>query len=179
MGPGRRDFLRTGAFAVLALALGPSRARAMGAEPRQLRLLNTHTGERADVTYFEGGDFVPGALAELDRLLRDFRTGEVHPIDPGVLDIVWSLARGADRPRGTIDVVSGYRSPRTNALLHERSQGVAVHSMHLQGRAIDFRMTGTPTGRLRDLAIALQRGGVGFYPSSDFVHVDTGRVRRW
>ena len=176
---GRRGFLAAGAVSLVALALGPSRARAALSAPRRLLMLNTHTAERIDVTYAEAGELVPGALAELDRFLRDFRTGDVHPIDPGVLDLAWSLARAADRPLGTFEIVSGYRSPRTNALLRERSGGVASRSMHLEGRALDLRLPGVPTHRLRDLALALQRGGVGFYPASDFVHVDTGRVRHW
>jgi uncharacterized protein YcbK (DUF882 family) len=176
---GRRDLLVAGGLTLLALALGPLRALAAATEPRRLRFLNTHTGERIDATYFEDGALVPGALAELDRFLRDFRTGDVHAIDPGVLDIAWSLARAAQRPLGTLEVISGYRSPQTNAALHKRSGAVASRSLHLQGRALDLRLEGVPTGRLRDLALALRRGGVGFYASPDFVHVDTGPVRRW
>ncbi len=176
---GRRGLLRAGAVSALVLALGPARARAAAQDPRRLRMLNTHTGEHIDVTYFEGGEHLPGALSELDHFLRDFRTGDVHPIDPDVLDLAWSLGRATDRPLGTFEIISGYRSPRTNTMLHELHQGVALGSMHLQGRAIDLRMPGVPTAHLRDLALALGRGGVGFYPASDFVHVDTGRVRRW
>ncbi len=173
----RRAFLRAGAVALVALALPPGRARAL--ESRRLRMVNTHTDERIDVTYFEGGALLPDACAEIDRFLRDFRTGDVHCIDSGVLDVAWSLACSAGRPLGTFEIVSGYRSARTNAMLHEQSLGVAAHSMHLEGRAIDLRLPGVPTERLRDLAIALGCGGVGFYAASDFVHVDTGRVRRW
>lgn len=175
----RRGFLAAGAFSLLAMALGPTRALASTAEARRLRMLNTHTDERIDVTYFEGGALVTDALADVDRFLRDFRTGDVHPIDPGALDIAWALARVTDRPRGTFEIISGYRSPRTNAALHERSAGVATHSMHLLGKAIDLRLPGVPLRVLRDAALELGRGGVGFYPSSDFVHVDSGRVRRW
>lgn len=176
---GRRALLRAGALSALVVALGPVRARAAVIAPRRLRMLNTHTGEQIDVTYFEDGAHLPGALSELDHFLRDFRTGDVHPIDPDVLDLAWSVARATGRPLGTLEIISGYRSPRTNAMLHEQHQGVALGSMHLQGKAIDLRMPGVATAHLRDLALALRRGGVGFYPESDFVHVDTGRVRRW
>jgi len=142
-------------------------------------MLNTHTGERVDATYFEDGALVPGALTELDRFLRDFRTGDVHAIDPGVLDFAWSLSRAAQRPGGTIEIISGYRSPLTNEALRKGGPGVARNSLHLSGRALDLRLEGVHTDRLRDLAIDLRRGGVGFYASLDFVHVDTGPVRRW
>lgn len=142
-------------------------------------MLNTHTGERIDATYFHDGELVPGALTELARFLRDHRTGDVREIDPGVLDIAWSLSRAANRPLGTIEVISGYRSPETNEALRKRGGGVASHSLHLEGRALDLRLEGVPTGRLRDLALELRRGGVGFYAALDFVHVDTGPVRRW
>lgn len=178
-GLGRRAFLGAGATLLLALAAGPRRARAAVEGPRRLRMLHTHTGERLDVAYFEDGALVPGALAEVDRFLRDFRTGDVHPIDPGVLDVAFALAEAAERPRGTFEIISGYRSPATNAMLHARSDGVATHSMHLEGKAIDLRLEGFDTHRLQGLALALQRGGVGYYRSSDFLHVDIGRVRRW
>ncbi len=142
-------------------------------------MFNLHTAEQTDVEYFDGRELVPGAIADLEWILRDFRTGDVHSMDPGVLDVAWALARASQISRPTFEIVSGYRSAATNALLHERSGGVAVHSLHLEGKAIDLRLRGVPTERLRDLAVALQRGGVGFYPASDFVHVDTGRVRRW
>lgn len=175
----RRRFLHAGAASLLGVALGPAAARAAAELPRRLRLRNAHTGERLDVTYFEGG-LLPGALGELDRFLRDFRTGEQHPIDPGVLDIAWGLQRAAGREGGELEIVSGYRSQRTNQMLRNHpDSGVAGHSLHLVGRALDLRLPGTATSRLRDLAVAMGRGGVGFYPASDFVHVDTGRPRRW
>jgi uncharacterized protein YcbK (DUF882 family) len=176
---GRRAFLGAGALTLLGIALGPRRVLGAAFEPRRLRLLHTHTGERIDITYSEAGEPLPDALAALDHFLRDFRTGEVHPIDPGVLDIAWSLARAVDRPGGIYEIVSGYRSPRTNAFLHARSSEVARHSLHVEGKAIDLRLEGIDTARLRDAALELARGGVGYYRTSDFVHVDTGRVRRW
>jgi uncharacterized protein YcbK (DUF882 family) len=173
----RRRFLHAGA-SLLAVALGPSAARGEAGAVRRLRLRHAHTGERLDVVYFDGGP-LPGALTELDRFLRDFRTGESHPIDPGVLDIAWGLARAAGS-EGELEIVSGYRSSRTNEILRARPEsGVAGHSLHLVGRALDLRLPGTPTRRLRDLAVAMGRGGVGFYAASDFVHLDTGRPRRW
>lgn len=175
--PGRRDFLRAAAGAMVALAL-PWRTAA-SAPVRRLRMSNTHTAERIDVAYFENGALVPDALSTIDRFLRDARTDEVHRIDPGVLDIAWNLALAVDRPLGTFEIVSGYRSPATNAMLHAQSEGVASHSLHLEGKAIDLRLRGVRTDDLRDAALALSRGGVGFYPASDFIHVDTGRVRRW
>jgi uncharacterized protein YcbK (DUF882 family) len=174
---GRRAFVVGVAGAALALSL-PRRALAV-AETRRLRLLNAHTSERLDVTYCEEGALVPDALASVDQLLRDVRTGDVHPIDPGVLDIAWTVAAAVGHPRATLEIVCGYRSPQTNAMLHLRSAGVAVHSLHLEGKAIDLRLRGVATERLRDAAVALRRGGVGFYPASDFVHLDSGRVRLW
>jgi uncharacterized protein YcbK (DUF882 family) len=181
----RRELLRAAALAIAALALGPRgaalgpRASALAAEPRRLRLLHTHTGERLDVTYFDGAAHVPDALAALDRFLRDFRTGEVHPIDPAVLDVAWRMARDAGGAAATFEIVSGYRSPRTNERLRRASGGVARRSLHLVGKALDLRLQGVPTIRLRAAALALRAGGVGFYPGRDFVHVDTGPVRAW
>lgn len=176
---GRRELLKAGALSLLAIAIGPMPARAAFLEPRRLRMIHAHTGERLDLTYFERGEHLPDALAEVERFLRDFRTGDVHPIDPGVLDLAWSIARAAGRPLGTFEIISGYRSPTTNAMLREASGGVASRSLHLEGKALDLRMSGVATAHLRDLALALRGGGVGFYSASDFVHVDTGRVRRW
>jgi uncharacterized protein YcbK (DUF882 family) len=173
----RREILRGVAGLAGASLLGGA-ARAAAAEPRSLCLLNLHTGERLSATYFEGGTYVPDALAALDRVLRDFRTGEVHPIAPGLLDLVTAL-QGRLETREVVHVISGYRSPHTNAMLHERSEGVATHSLHMVGEAMDIRIPGVELASLRDAALGLSRGGVGFYPASDFVHVDVGRVRRW
>jgi len=146
--------------------------------PRSLSLLNLHTGETLKATFFEDGAYVPDALSALNHLLRDFRTGDVHPIAPGLLDLVSTLSATLET-KATVQVISGYRSPTTNAALHERSAGVASHSLHLQGMAMDIRVPGVQLAHLRDAALSLGRGGVGFYPTSDFVHVDVGRVRRW
>ena len=155
----------------------PASAAAASA-PRSLSVLNLHTGEKLAATYFEGGRYLPDALAALDRVLRDHRTGEVHPIAPGLIDLVADLAGQFGRP-DAVQIISGYRSPASNAALHARSSGVATRSLHMQGMAMDIRVPGAPLERLRDSALALGKGGVGYYPDSNFVHVDVGRVRRW
>lgn len=172
---GRRAFLRRSGAVVLAAA--PVAAWARTSECRSLSFVHTHTGETLDCTYYQGG-YAPTQLALVNHFLRDFRTGEVHRIDPGVLDILFGLRTrtGCDEP---FHVISGYRSPRTNAMLRRRSDGVAAHSLHMRGQAVDVRLPGVPTKRLQELALSLQRGGVGYYPKSDFVHLDTGRVRFW
>jgi uncharacterized protein YcbK (DUF882 family) len=154
----------------------PSAARA--ALERSLSFVHTHTGERLTTVYYRDGGYLPAELARIDHLLRDFRTGEVHRMDPTVLDILVELRSRAahDAPYA---VISGYRSPATNAALRRRSADVSEHSLHMQGRAIDVRLQGFPTARLHVLALAMRRGGVGYYPRSDFVHLDSGRVRSW
>lgn len=173
----RRHILK-GALGLAGAALFGQAAEAAAAAPRTLSLMNLHTGEALKATYFEGGEYVPDALTAMNRLLRDFRTGDVHPIAPGLLDLVNTLSARLETSQ-TVHVISGYRSPLTNATLHERSNGVATHSLHMQGEAMDIRIPGVELANLRDAALGLQRGGVGFYPASDFVHVDVGRVRRW
>jgi len=144
---------------------------------RTLSFLNLHTGERLTTVYWEKGKYVPSALKEVNYILRDFRQNEVKPIDPTLLDLLVAL-RDRLQSRANYEVISGYRSPLTNAMLHSQSEGVAAHSLHMDGRAIDVRLPGRPLGLLRIAALSLQRGGVGYYPSR-FVHVDTGRVRWW
>lgn len=183
----RRNFITAGVAALPALAGVPrwlhaaDRAARIGADDaaRMLQLSHTHTGERLAVEYFGAGHYHHEALSEVDRFLRDFRTGAVHRIDPSLLDILHQLrtATGATEP---FEVISGYRSPRTNAMLRTRGGGgVASNSLHMQGKAIDIRLPGVSLKDLRDAALDLKRGGVGYYPASQFVHVDTGRVRRW
>lgn len=174
---GRRDFLR--AAGAVAASLGPvAGACARAAETRSLSFVHTHTGETLSAVYFQSGAYRPGGLQRINHVLRDFRTDETHVIDPRVLDILFDLQvlMNRDEP---YQVISGYRSPHTNAVLHSRSTGVAEHSLHMQGQAIDVRVSGFPTRRLRELALQIGRGGVGFYPQSDFVHLDCGRVRFW
>ena len=178
--PGRRRFLRgvlLGVPAAIALG-GPAQALAGMVERRQIALVNTHTGEKLAVEYFSSGSYRDEALASLNRLLRDHRSGDVADIDHRLFDMLHDAAALADRePR--FEVISGYRSPHTNAMLNSRSAGVARRSLHMDGRAIDVRMVGYRTDRLRDIALSMQSGGVGYYSRSDFLHLDTGRVRAW
>jgi uncharacterized protein YcbK (DUF882 family) len=171
----RRRVLAAG-LGLAVPALGASATTASA--PRSLSVLNLHTGEKLAATYFEGGRYLPDALAALDRVLRDHRTGEVHPIAPGLIDLVADLAGQFGRP-DAVQIISGYRSPASNAALHARSSGVATRSLHMQGMAMDIRVPGAPLERLRNAALALRRGGVGYYPASNFVHVDVGKVRQW
>jgi uncharacterized protein YcbK (DUF882 family) len=177
--PTRRIFLRGLAGALAGATLAPKALLARPHEERVLSFLHTHTSERLTVPYFADGSYLPEGLAELRSFLKDFRTGEEHAIDPGLFDILNDL-RLATGTKGPFHVISGYRSPNTNEMLREHGGGgVAKGSMHLEGRAIDVRLSDKSSALLRDAAIELQRGGVGYYRISDFVHVDTGRVRRW
>lgn len=174
----RRRFL-TALGGPLIVAATPLHSLAAAADgPRELRFLHTHTGERLAVEYFGAGGYLDGALSAVNRFLRDFRTGDVHSIDPLLLDQLHALGSltGSTRP---FEVISGYRSPVTNAQLRQRSEGVAAGSLHMVGRAIDIRLTDVPLESLRAAARSLKAGGVGFYPASNFLHVDTGRVRFW
>lgn len=174
----RRRFMWQ-ASCVCTVAVSAARpAVASMSEVRSIDLLHTHTGERLSTDYWKAGQYVPESLDRVNHLLRDFRTNDLHVIDPTLLDILYQLQLMADRS-GPFQVISGYRSPATNEMLRSRSDGVAQHSMHLVGRAIDIRLPGFSTRRLGEHARTLARGGVGFYAASDFVHVDTGRVRFW
>ena len=144
-----------------------------------LRLYHTHTGERIDIVYRRGDQYVPEAEEQLDHFLRDHRTGDVKHYDPHVFDLLSDLAAAVGHPGGEIDIICGYRSPWSNEFLRARSSGVAKNSLHMQAHAIDIRIPGVDTLALRDAALKLGRGGVGYYPRSGFVHVDTGRVRTW
>jgi uncharacterized protein YcbK (DUF882 family) len=140
-------------------------------------LYHTHTSEKMSLVYFEGGDYVPESLALLNNMLRDFRTGEMCDFDPRLFDQLYALNLACGE--GTYEVVSAFRSPQTNKMLREQSKRVAKDSLHVRGQAIDVRLSGRDTRRLRDAALALKQGGVGFYPRSNFVHLDTGAVRSW
>jgi uncharacterized protein YcbK (DUF882 family) len=144
-----------------------------------LLLYNTHTGERIDIVYRRGDAYVPDALAKLDLFLRDHRTGDVRHFDPRLYDILSDLTAAVGRPGGEIDIVCGYRTSSTNESLRAHTTGVAKNSLHIQAEAIDLRMPGIDTLKLRRAALALARGGVGYYPHSDFIHLDVGRVRQW
>ena len=145
----------------------------------RLRFYHTHTGERLDIVYRRGDTYIAEALSRLDHYLRDHRTGDVHPVDPRLFDLLSDLTIAVGHPGGEIDVVCGYRTPWSNEFLRHHTTGVAEHSLHMQAMAIDIRMPGVETSKLRSAALALKRGGVGYYPASDFVHVDVGRVRQW
>ncbi len=173
----RRRFLTSVAAAAPALLLSRT-ALASTSSLRRLTFEHTHTGERLAVEYAQGDAYLPEALDAVNRLLRDFRTGEVHDIDKGLLDLLHAVTTLTETRR-PFQVISAYRSPATNARLRQQSEGVAGGSLHMQGMAIDIRLADVPLVTLRKAALALGRGGVGFYPSSNFVHVDTGRVRQW
>ena len=151
-------------------------ARALDA--RQLSFYHTHTKENLDIVYFENGKYVDSALEEIDRFLRDFRSGDATVMDPGLLDLIYDIRENLGS-NGTYKVISAYRSPKTNEMLRRRGGGVVRNSQHLLGTAIDVRLEDIPIEVLRDTALAMRRGGVGFYRKADFVHIDTGRVRRW
>ena len=174
----RRLFLRGMAGALAAAAVAPGRLLAGPKEERLLSFVHTHTHEHLTVPYFADGAYLPEGLSTLNSFLKDFRTGDEHPIDPALYDILNDL-RLATASKSPFQVISAYRSPRTNAMLREGGHGVAQGSLHLQGRAIDVRLADVGSASLRDAAVELQRGGVGYYRGPDFVHVDTGRVRRW
>jgi uncharacterized protein YcbK (DUF882 family) len=182
----RRSFLGLGAAAA-ATALVPGRvlaatnAPAKKAPERVLSFFNTHTGERLKTAYCCGGEYQPDALKAINHILRDFRVNEIKPIDPTLLDLLHELGGtlSVDQP---YHIISGYRSPHTNTMLRDRggkATGVASKSLHMVGKAIDIRMPGVKLDHLRGAARSLKLGGVGFYPSSNFVHVDVGRVRYW
>jgi uncharacterized protein YcbK (DUF882 family) len=182
----RRAFLGIGAAAAAATLI-PAKARAATSRPvakapeRALSFFNTHTGERLKTTYCSGGCYRPEALQELNHIMRDFRVNEIKPIDPRVFDLLHELG-GTLETDQPFHIISGYRSAQTNAMLRERggaSTGVASHSLHMVGQAIDIRVPGVKLDHLRDAAKSLKIGGVGFYPDLNFVHVDVGRVRYW
>ncbi|MGB9712412.1 MAG: DUF882 domain-containing protein [Dissulfurimicrobium sp.] len=177
----RRRFLKVGAFVAMAL-LSPTRVMARigpfkGTE-KTLSFYNLHTEESLHKTYFSKGRYIPKVLSDINYILRDFRAGDVRPIDVKLLDLLYDIKCRL----GTKDpflVISGYRSPATNRYLREHSSGVACKSMHMFGKAIDIRLPSIALETLHKVAVALRRGGVGYYPESNFVHVDVGNVRYW
>lgn len=168
----RRNFLKLGLLAAV-----PAHAAPFAGE-RRLQFLNLHTGEAADVAYWAEGGYLPESLAEISRVLRDHRTGEAAAIAPGLLDLLWRVKGGLGVVR-PFEIISGYRSPASNQHLADTSTGVSRHSLHMEGKAVDLRLPGIALADLRRAALALQGGGVGYYPASDFVHLDVGRVRAW
>jgi uncharacterized protein YcbK (DUF882 family) len=172
----RRHFLGLALAAAAAPAFAKTRH---GNQPRILTLHHLHTEERLTVAYRIGDHYRRDALQELNRLLRDHRTDETTAMDPRLFDLLYDLQRRTGHPDAEIEVFSAYRSPKTNAMLRRTSRGVARKSLHMSGKAIDIRLSGCSNRRVKDTAIALGRGGVGYYPRSSFVHVDTGPVRSW
>lgn len=166
--------------AIILALLAPLSQGTLTTDERQLSFYHTHTGKRLDIVYARNGEYLSSALKQIDALLYDFRTGDRTTMDPALLDLIYDVreALGSD---GTYHVVSAYRSPKTNEMLRGRSakSGVAKKSQHILGKAIDVRLEGVSTRRLRDQALAMARGGVGYYETSDFVHMDTGRPRSW
>ncbi|VAW51363.1 FIG001587: exported protein [hydrothermal vent metagenome] len=181
----RRRFLQFGVAAATSLILPDALGNIhnMHASPiaqpeRKLSLLNLHTGESITATYWAEGQYQGSELAAINNILRDHRTGDVHQMDSELLELLNMLHQKVGA-KEFFQVISGYRSPKTNAALNKKSNGVAKKSLHMQGKAIDIRLPGCDLSDLQNAAISCQKGGVGFYSKSDFIHIDTGRVRRW
>jgi uncharacterized protein YcbK (DUF882 family) len=174
----RRRFIGALAAAATGSILAPRSVLATQEAPRELSLFHTHTREELSIVYFADGTYLSDALKRLNHFLADFRTGDVKELDPKLFDILHGIQR-LTGSKGTYEIIAAYRSPKTNEMLRQHSSGVAKGSLHLQGRAIDVRLSDLDTAKLRDVAQSLRRGGVGYYAKSDFVHVDTGRVRYW
>ena len=177
----RRDFIKLGALATGVLINPLSALAAINPQPnliKKLSFYNTHTNERLSVCYYRNGEFDVKALSKINYILRDHRSREVKAIDIHLLDMLHTLSLKT-KPQATFHVISGYRSPATNRKLRKNGNGVASKSLHMYGKAIDIRMPGYSTRQLRNVARKMKAGGVGYYPKSDFVHIDTGRVRFW
>lgn len=180
-GLSRRDFVQLGWVTTIAAAVpGLLSARTRTAHPieKALAFYNLHTGEQLKTIYWAKGRYVPGALKDINWILRDYRCNKVKPIDMRLLDLLHALD-GRLETRQPFHIICGYRSPATNEYLRKHSRGVAKHSMHIEGKAVDIRIPGCRLRALQRAALALHDGGVGIYPVSDFVHVDVGRVRHW
>lgn len=176
----RRQFLKLGVLASVA-GLAPLAAEAKSATgtiERRLSFYNTHTGEQLSTLYRVRDDYIPEALSEINHILRDHRNNEICSMDERLLDLLYNIQTTLDT-REPLHVISGFRSQESNAMLAKLGHGVAKRSLHLQGEAIDIRVPGRDLARVRKVALALQGGGVGYYPRSNFVHVDVGRVRYW
>jgi uncharacterized protein YcbK (DUF882 family) len=174
----RRRFIAAGIASLACLGPLPALAHSRKVYARSVSFRHLHTDESLNVVYWEQGEYVPEALKQVNRLLRDFRTGDVKRIDPRLLDLLYAMGRrlGTSKP---FQVVSGYRSPATNAMLRRNSKKVAKSSFHMQGKAVDVRLSGFAPRTLAQLARGMGAGGVGFYPRSNFIHLDVGPVRYW
>ena len=175
----RRSFLKGSVALASAISL-PALAKTAQAAPgeRTLRLYNTHTGETVRSVFWAEGQFIPDALQDINKVLRDHRNNQIAPIDPQLLVLLNEVSAKFGNNQ-LVHVISGYRSPESNAKLRANSTGVAKHSMHMDGKAIDIRLPGKDLAQLRKAAMSMRGGGVGYYPDSQFVHMDTGRVRYW
>jgi uncharacterized protein YcbK (DUF882 family) len=175
----RRGFLTMGLGAAATLLVPtPVDAAVRRMPERSLHLYNTHTGETLKTVYWAEGQYQGKTIAQISRFLRDHRNGAIHAIDPRLLDLMASVQRKVGS-KGAIHIISGYRSPASNAILASYSDGVATHSLHTEGKAVDIRLPGHSVRHVGKAAKILKVGGVGIYPESDFVHIDTGRVRTW
>ena len=174
----RRDFLTSVAGVALTLVAPGAIASAVAVRDRELSFYNTHTGEKLSATFWSDGKYLDDGVEEISWLLRDHRAGTASSMDPKLLDLLYQLQTKVEH-QGEFHVISGYRSPATNDMLNKRSSGVAKRSYHMLGQAIDVRLPGFDTSQLRKAAISLKGGGVGYYSSSNFVHLDVGRVRKW
>jgi uncharacterized protein YcbK (DUF882 family) len=166
------------AFILAAVLLPLAFPASATAQERTLSFYNIHNQERLTVIYRRGDDYVPEALTDINRILRDSLCGDEHPIDPHVLDFLYDLLQKLDY-RGEVQIICGYRSVETNTMLHKQTSGVVLGSMHIQGRALDFRLTGLDMKKVWETARSMKRGGTGYYKASNFVHIDTGPVRSW
>jgi uncharacterized protein YcbK (DUF882 family) len=173
----RRTFVANVALSAPLAAL-PVLSLAAPAAPRSLRFYHTHTGEKLDVLYYEHGRYLPEALDAVNQLMRDHRSGEVTRMDPKLLDLLRQVQTRLGST-GTFEIISAYRSPATNEMLRNQGGGVAKSSLHMQGKAIDVRLSNAATKDIHQVGLDLKLGGVGYYPQSNFVHLDTGRVRWW
>jgi uncharacterized protein YcbK (DUF882 family) len=174
----RRRFLAAGAAGALTLSPMSALARRSGGGERSLSFVNLHTTERIETVYWADGAYNNRGMSEIDRVLRDFRTDEVYPIDTSLFDLLYAVRLRLKTTKPFL-VISGYRSPRTNAMLVDRDRGVARRSLHMAGMAIDVRLPQTDLWALRTAAVGFRAGGVGYYPKPNFVHIDVGRFRTW
>ena len=177
----RRRLLACSGLALVASLLPGSvfaHLRRSVTHEKSLAFYNTHTGESLKIIYWVQGEYVAEALGEINHLWRDYRVNEERSIDPELLDLLFAM-RARLETRQPFHIISGYRSPATNDRLYQQSKKVAKDSLHIVGKAVDIRLPGISTAMVRRVAMGLQRGGVGYYPRSNFVHVDTGRVRYW
>ncbi len=176
---GRRRFLKIGAIAAAAGLLPFPVVQAHCFSPtRSLSLFSPYTRESFQGVYYSNGKYLPDAMEQIDHIMRDHRTGDIHWIDPDLLDILFAISQRA-RSKSPLNVISGYRCPATNAWLRKRSKKVARKSLHIAGQAADIRVPGIRTSSLKQVAVSIKGGGVGYYPYSRFVHVDTGPIRYW